>query len=113
MYCNFLYRTYENSKFHSTMGWLERAMIFIGFVDTYGPMYDENYFSLISKLNAIIEYYLLTGDYKYIAELIIRINHSIVSDTPVEETFNLIKNYLEEVPVDSINGVRQKLVKRK
>ena len=64
-------------------------------------------------MNTIIEYYLLTGYYRFIDELYTITNHCIAFDTSAEEILNQMKKYLNEVPVDSINKFKEGFVKHK
>lgn len=106
-------REYRNAKFDRTMCWLEYASSLIGFINTYGPLYDDNYFSLILNLNNIVEHYLLTGDPKIIGRLTI-ISSKCVSDKKTEEeTFKELRSVLYQLPVYSISEVNQRQARHK
>ena len=106
-------REYRNAKFNRTMWWLEYAYRLIGFINTYGPLYDDNYFALVLNLNNIVEHYLLTGDPKIISGLTVISSKCTLDNKTAEETFKELRSVLYQLPVYSICEVDQRLARHK
>ena len=106
-------REYRNGKFDRTMCWLGYAYKLIGFINTYGPIYDDNYFSLVLNLNNIVEHYLLTGDPKIISGLTTISSKCTSDNKTAEETFKELRSVLYQLPVYSVSEVNQRQARHK
>lgn len=106
-------KEYRNAKYNRTMCWLEYASKLIGFINTYGPLYDDNYFSLILNLNNIVEHYLLSGNPGIIGKLTILFNGCVSNNKTEEETYKELRSVLYQLPVYSIQEVNQRQKRHK
>ena len=102
----------RSNKFDKTLYWLEYASKLIAFINTYGPLYDDYYFSLILNLNNIIEHYLLNGDPKVIGKVYLVYQHCRYYKKSERETYEELRNVLQQLPVHSISAVKQRSSRR-
>ena len=102
----------KKNKMKSTLGWLETASKLIAFINTYGPLYDDYYFSLILNLNNITENYLLNGDPKVIGKVYLVYQHCRYYKKSEKETYDELRSILYQLPVYSISAVKQRSARR-
>lgn len=98
----------RNDKFDKTVYWLGYANKLIAFINTYGSLYDDYYFSLILNLNNIIEHYLLNGDPSVIGKIYFVYQHCMSNNKTEKETYEELRNVLYQLPVYSISAVKQR-----
>ena len=102
----------KKNKMRSTLVWLEYSSKLISFINTYGPLYDDYYFSLVLNLNNIIEHYLLNGDPKVIGKIYLVYQHCKYYQKNEKETYEELRNVLYQLPVNSISAVKQRSARR-
>lgn len=96
-------KKFRRNKFEKTENVLSFSSKLIAFINTYGPLCDSNYFSLILNLNNVVERYLRTEDSKVIYRLYIIYQKCNAQGKTESETFQELRSALYQLPVYTIS----------
>lgn len=95
-------KKYRRDTYGKTLCTLGYTSVLMAFINTYGKIYDNNYFALILNLNNIIEHYLTTNNNEIITKLYNIYKKCIASGKTEKETYNELRHALYHLPVYSI-----------
>ena len=99
---------YRKFNAEQTLIWLNHINELIAFIHTYGPLYDDYYFSYILNLHNLVEHYLLSNDYKIIGRIYLGYKKCIHNGKTDKETYNALRLILQQLPAYSISEVDER-----
>ena len=105
------YRRHE--VYGKTLTTLGYTSVLMAFINTYGKVYDKNYYALILNLNNIIEQYLSNGDDKIISKIYLVYQMCISNGKTEKETYNELRHTFYHLPVFAISEVLQRQKRHK